>query len=504
MIYFGDRLGLDVDKTEPLQSVAPEQLLRIGRPDGAVIVRVRLGRELHGGAFAILWTHPDLGLAAFVGNISDPFSVWRPHRVALVHAGRVRQVPDGSILQRRRENLAARAHDDALAVRRRMDRSDEFRHIDRGGSAACKILLNRNRHLARLFRREIEMPDVASLFENDSTFAERRKLDVVILEGGVLRRFLRREIVTEQIHVPVAIREKVDLIIWRPHRDDVLSLVVRDVLDPAGLEIVNPDVVGHAAAVTLPGAELPKDPVVRHLRVVRRKREKPAARHGELLGQLGIQANRVKLAVEVVEGPHARAKGDLRLRVLPRHHHVVWPHAIRNIIATERRGERQPLRLTAIRRHHAHLGVAVVLRSEGDHLPVGREAREGVVAGRRGQSPRGSAVHAHGVEISRVAEDNLRAVGRREAEQARRFGVGRRLSEQRRGRQSDCEKKSDDWAHEWGSDILTNGRASASGIAALGARGTRRDCQISATLRIESRSISSCSPCAVRILALAR
>ena len=77
-----------------------------------------------------------------------------------------------------------------------------------------------------------------------------------------------------------------------------------------GFEIVNPDVIGHAAAIMFPGAELAEDAVERHLRIVGRERDETAARDGQLLWQFRIQPDGLEIADKRVEGGAAGTEDD--------------------------------------------------------------------------------------------------------------------------------------------------------------------------------------------------
>ena len=67
------------------------------------------------------------------------------------------------------------------------------------------------------------------------------------------------EINRKKIHPAVAIGDEVDAVIRSPHRADILCRIVGQVLRRAGLEIVDPNVIRHSAAVMFPGAELAED-----------------------------------------------------------------------------------------------------------------------------------------------------------------------------------------------------------------------------------------------------
>ena len=62
----------------------------------------------------------------------------------------------------------------------------------------------------------------------------------------------------------VAVGNEIDRVA-RPHRENVLGRIVGNVDRLLAVEIVNPDVVGLAAAIALPGAEFPEDAVVGQL-----------------------------------------------------------------------------------------------------------------------------------------------------------------------------------------------------------------------------------------------
>ena len=93
----------------------------------------------------------------------------------------------------------------------------------------------------------------------------------------------------------------------------------------------------------------------------------------------------VKLADEIVERVHARAKENVFAVVLPTDDDVVGPHAVGHVIAAERGRVRQPARLAAFGGNHVNLGVAVVLAGEGEPFAVRREVRKHLVAGMAGE-----------------------------------------------------------------------------------------------------------------------
>ena len=116
-----------------------------------------------------------------------------------------------------------------------------------------------------MVRGKIVTPGVSRLLEDDRVFADGWKLDIEIGEVCELLGFFRCEINNEQVHPFVAIGDKIDFVIRSPHRADVLRWIVRQVFVGAGFEIVNPNVICHAAAIIFPCAELPEHAVISHL-----------------------------------------------------------------------------------------------------------------------------------------------------------------------------------------------------------------------------------------------
>jgi len=139
-----------------------------------------------------------------------------------------------------------------------------FRCIEEGCTAGGEILFNLNRDRSRLPGRQIPAPDVASLLEDDRVFPEARELDVKIREARQLLHFLGPEVDREEIHSPIAIGEKINVVIRSPHRANVLGRIVRQIFGRLSLEVEDPDIVRHAAAVMFPSAEFTKDAVERH------------------------------------------------------------------------------------------------------------------------------------------------------------------------------------------------------------------------------------------------
>ena len=144
-----------------------------------------------------------------------------------------------------------------------------FGCIHQGRTSDRQIFLDLDRQRRGLAALQIVSPDVAGLFENDRFFPDRRKFDVEIFEVGELLCFLRDKIDNKQIHPAVAIGNEIDLVVRSPHRANVLGRIVGQVFSRAGFEIVDPNVVGHSAAIMFPSSELAENAIERHFRIVR-------------------------------------------------------------------------------------------------------------------------------------------------------------------------------------------------------------------------------------------
>ena len=282
------------------------------------------------------------------------------------------------MLGRDGEDVAAGTEDGPLAVRARCrSRRSIVLHVLEAAAAGFVVVVDLDVDLLGLFRRQVELEDPAAALVDDRRIAERRELDVVILVVRELLRFVRLQVEDVQVHPPklVAVGGEVNLVPV-PHRDDFLVVRLRQLLRLLRGEVVQPEVVGHAAAVALPGAELAEDAVVDELGIVRRKGAEAAAGQRQLLRQAAVDRNREQLTDEIIMRLEPRAEHDRLIVVLPAHDDVVRPHAVGHVVAAEGRGPGQPAGRAAVGRHDVNLGVAVVLAGEREPFAVGRKPRK--------------------------------------------------------------------------------------------------------------------------------
>ncbi len=109
---------------------------------------------------------------------------------------------------------------------------------------------------------KIKYRKVSCVFENDAIVAKGRKFDVVI---GIIGQFTcctRFCVIDKEIHGAVAVGAEINIVAM-PHRENILIVVISDVCNFFGIEIINPDIISHTAFVIFPGAEFAENAVER-------------------------------------------------------------------------------------------------------------------------------------------------------------------------------------------------------------------------------------------------
>ncbi len=208
---------------------------------------------------------------------------------------------------------------------------------------------------------------------------EAGPVHVVVLEVGELLRLFGLQAVAVEVDAMLgaAVRAEINRVTV-PHGVGVGARVIRDALVGVVLEIVNGDVLGHAAGVTLPGAKIAEDAVVSDLGAVGRKGGEPSLVDGQALRQAAVDAHFEQAPEPVVERVATREIQNVLAVGKPGNDFVVRSHAFGHRDGI--RFEGQLLGLAAVRGHHVDIEVAVVLPREGDPLAVGRKFGERVPA----------------------------------------------------------------------------------------------------------------------------
>ena len=374
--HLGHGLRSHVDEADAVLAVGVDDPTAVRTPREVADIRVVVFRQLNRVA-TLGGLHPQLRFAGGVGDVSDVFAVGRPGAAAVVCAGRTGEVFRHALLYGQVEDFAAGRGHDPFAVRREASAAQVLAAVLDGTAGVNIVRRQRDLHLLGPLRGRVEAVDVAAILEDDQPAVGGGELDVVVLEVGHLLRLLGRRVVDKDVHRAVTVREEVDLVA-HPHGEDVLGVVVGHVLHGFLVRVVDPDVVGHAAFVILPRAELTHHAVVSQTSAVGRVAAKAALGQGDRLGESAVTTDGEESAAEAVAD--AVAIDDARAVRGPGHDDVVRPHAVAEVVAGVGRGVGQAHRLAAVGGDGVDLRVAVVLAGEGDRAAVGREARKHFIA----------------------------------------------------------------------------------------------------------------------------
>ena len=275
---------------------------------------------------------------------------------------------------------------------------------------------HRNPH--RFLCLEIEAVQISAILEDDARVTHRGELDGEFRELGQSARLPSFHVHHVEVGLMglLAFRDEVHLISV-PHGEEVLSGIGGQ---PGGLtrpKIVQPNFIGLAASVALPGAKLTKHSIIGHLPTIRRETAPTAARHRQNFWNATRETGQGQFTLERVPVVPARTIHH-RLIVLPSHDDVVGAHPVRDIVPFQGRGIGEPLGFTPLGRHHIDLSIAVILPGESQRFAVGRKAREHFEAFRvGGQSSGHPSQGRDGVQITGIGEHHPISIQRGKPQQ---------------------------------------------------------------------------------------
>ena len=262
----------------------------------------------------------ELVLAPGIGEVRDAGAVRGPCGTAVAGARAAGQVARRTVLGGHGEDLAAGRNQGAAACGRDVDVGDEIGD----GLAVGPGLARRRRDLDRNPRARtgcrVEEPQVARHLVDDAVPALARPPDVVVGVAGDLGLLSTGEIVAPDVERTAAVGREVDGVA-DPHGQPVRAAIVGEPQVLAGCEVVEPQVLRHAAVVALPGAVLAGDPVVGDLRAVGRERAAAGLVQRQLLEARAVgcdQEQAVEAGVRVPSG----AEQDLGGHRVPAHNLV--------------------------------------------------------------------------------------------------------------------------------------------------------------------------------------
>ena len=217
-----------------------------------------------------------------------------------------------------------------------------------------------------LLAREIEEIEEAAILEDDGIGAEAGPVHIELGEMGELADLLRLCAVSEEIHAVIGALIGVEIDgVAAPHWKSVHALIVAvDLLVVIGLEIVDGNFLGHAAGVTLPGAEIAEDAIEGDLIAVGREGSEAAFVDGEARGKAAFDGNREEAAEPGIESFAAGEEQDALAVGHPIDDFIFHAHALGQNDGGSFEG--QLLGLAAFGGNYVDVGIAVILAGEGD------------------------------------------------------------------------------------------------------------------------------------------
>ena len=389
--------AVDIDPAQFHRGVVGQDPLAVGRPLQAVVVRLAVLRELPRLARTVGGSQRQLVAAALVAEVGHPLAVRGPRGPDLVDRGRVRQVAHVALFRGNGEDLAAGGEHRALGVGTEVGAGDPVvgAAVDRAGLVA--VVVHRDGHPSRLLRREFEHVQPAAVLVHDGVGAEARVLHVVLVVMGHLAEVAGGGVVGPDLQLAGLVAGEVDRVPV-PHGEVLgagpVGHLGRDVL----VEVVDPDVLGHAALVALPGARLAGDAVVGQLPAVGRPAREAAGGQRDHRRQAAVDGNRPELLL---------AHREARPRALEAHRFAVGLPVDHPVVQGM---PGQPPRLAARGGDHVDVVVAVIVAREGDPLAVGGELGLALVAHEPGETSRLAAAGGDRPQVASLHEDDRVAV----------------------------------------------------------------------------------------------
>ncbi len=300
-------------------------------------------------------------------------------------------------LHRQGEHLAAGGGEQAPAVRGEGPALQVGLGVDEFRPRDVQVARHPDIQFAHLAGGDVPGREVHPELEDDPPVPQLRPADIVLVEGRVAGEPGAVGEHRPQVFPPEAVADEVDPAVLVPHREALVAGEVERALELGHRGIADPDLLGVAAAVPVPGVEI---------EVVDEQRDPPAARlEGDARSaQVGEFLRVAALDVHRVERPGAGR--HVSVARAEKHPAPVIPadHLVRVAV------EGELTRLAPLRGDYEHVLVAVVLAAEGDPLAIRAEGGEALLPLVGGHPDGRAPGEGRGPQVPRGAEDDPAAV----------------------------------------------------------------------------------------------
>ena len=403
----GDLTGFGVGNLDGHGLVHEGDALAVGAPVRRVAVAGPEFGERRGLTSAVRGFHHEVVLAGGVAEVSHRFPVGRPRGVPLGRARGAGELPDRAVLVGHRVHVAPRLEEGALAGRRQVHVLNLVAHLHRPRLYRRPVADHVHVHRLEILRRQVHPVQFAPGLKDEVRRPDGGKVHVEVRKVGHLPLLAGLQVVGPDVValVGASVREEVERVAV-PHRHLVVGRMVGDAGGRLLVEVEQPDVRRHAAAVPFPGAEEAR--LRREGEGVPGCRERPelAVLDRKLLRQAAVGVHPVEFREPLPPALHGRGVEQLVAVRVPAE------HAVGLRMAGGAGGH------AAGGRDRVEVGVAVVVAAEGDRLPVRREAGEGFLALGRAEAVGGAARLGDDPHVVAVDERDLVLRDVRVAEQA--------------------------------------------------------------------------------------
>ena len=177
---------------------------------------------------------------------------------------RTGNVTGNSFRYRNVENFSTGSHGQTLSIRRQTYGCQVVSNMFLLRTGIHILTVQGDMNLFRLTSLRVQTIKITSMFINNGIAVRARELYVII---RIVRNLLGLSgfgVIDKQIHRHVTVGRKEDLI-PDPHRENILSHVIRDIRYLLGFCIIDPDIIGHSSTIIFPATELTEYTVIGQL-----------------------------------------------------------------------------------------------------------------------------------------------------------------------------------------------------------------------------------------------